>query len=150
MPIMVARDMNHGNVGTGMLFARVVPAKGVQPYAVKSLSADIASLGYSEFVFKSDNEPSVVALKEVVKLERHERIVMEAAPVHESKSNGAIENAVQLVQGQSRSMKDCLESRLGSKMSCDSSLIPWLVLHASRTINRHHVGQDGQIAYPRW
>ena len=75
---------------------------------------------------------------------------MEASPVHESKSNGAIENAVQLVQGQFRSMKDCLESRLGSKQSCDSHLIPWLVLHACRTINRYHVGQDGLTAYQRW
>ena len=89
MPIMVARDINHESVGTGMLFARVVPSKGVQPYAVKSLSADIAPLGYSEFVFKSDNEPSIVALKDAVKLERPERIVMEASPVHESKSNSS-------------------------------------------------------------
>ena len=94
-----------------------MPSKGVQAYAVKSLAADVASLGYNEFVFKSDNEPSIVALKEAVKMERSECIVMEASPVYESKSNGAIENAVQIVQGQFRSMKDCLESRLSSKVS---------------------------------
>ena len=50
MPILVARDANHDHVGTGMLFARVVPAKGVNQYAVKGLAHDVASLGYSELV----------------------------------------------------------------------------------------------------
>ena len=68
--LLVARDLNLGGVGTGMIFARVVPSKGVQSYAVKSLAADVASLGYKEFVFKRGNEPSILALKEAVKLER--------------------------------------------------------------------------------
>ena len=80
-----------------MIFARVVPQKGVHPYAVKNTAADIALLGHPEIVFKSDAEPSIVALKEAVKMERHERIVMENSPVHESKSNGVIENTVQQV-----------------------------------------------------
>ena len=49
---------------------------------------------------KSDGEPAIVALTEVVKLERHERIVLESSPVKESKSNGGIENVVQQGQGQ--------------------------------------------------
>ena len=57
MPILVARDLNLGGVGTGMVFARVVPSKGVQAYAVKSLAADVTSLGYNEFVFKTIMTP---------------------------------------------------------------------------------------------
>ena len=77
-----------------MTFAFVVPQKGIHPYAVKSLSNAIALLGHSEFVLRSDGEPSIVALKQAVKLERHERIVSEESPVKESKSNGAIERAI--------------------------------------------------------
>merc|ERR1711989_35153 len=125
-----------------MIFARVVPHKGVHPYAVKNTAADVASLGYSELLLKSDNEPSIVALKEAVRMERHERIVMENSPVKESKSNGVIANTVQQVQGQFRTMKDNLESRLGIRISGESTIVPWLVMHSARTLNRFHVGLD--------
>ena len=55
-----------------MLFARVVPSKGVQSYAVKSLASDIALLGHPEIILKSDGEPAIVALKEVAKVESSE------------------------------------------------------------------------------
>ena len=97
MPILVAKDLLDGEHGTGMMFARVVPQKGVHAYAVKNLAADIALLGHPEIVLKSDGEPSIVALKEAVKMERPERIVLESSPVGESKSNGAAENTVQQV-----------------------------------------------------
>ena len=169
MPILVARDLIDGGHGTGMIFARVVPNKGVQPYAVKNLAADIALLGHPEIVLKSDGEPSIVALKEAVKMERPERIaieslpadesaklemparmVLESSPVKESRSNGAIENAIQQVQGQFRAIKDGLESRLGERVKGDSPLVPWMVLHAARTLNRYHVSSDGKTAYRRW
>ena len=54
MPILVARDLLDSERGTGMIFARVVPQKGVHAYAVKNLAADIALLGHSELVLKSD------------------------------------------------------------------------------------------------
>ena len=104
----------------------------------------------SEFVFKSDNEPSIVALKEAVKSERAERIVLEASPVYESKSNGVIERAVQQVQGQVRTVKDGLESRIGERLLVDSQLVPWIVLHAAHLINCYHVGPDGKTNFRRW
>merc|ERR1712081_121591 len=47
-------------------------------------------------------------------------------------------------------MRDALESRIGAKISGDSPLVPWLVMHAARTINRYHLGIDGKSAYHRW
>ena len=63
MPILVAKDLVQYSCGNGMVFARVVPSKGVQSYAVKSVASDIASLGHPEMVLKSDGEPAIVALK---------------------------------------------------------------------------------------
>ena len=63
MPIFVARDLLDSTRGTGMIFARVVPQKGVHPYAVRRFAADIALLGHPELVLKSDGEPSIVALR---------------------------------------------------------------------------------------
>ena len=99
MPILVVKDVNDGHRGTGMMFAMVVPSKGVQSYAVKALADIIGQLGHHEVVLKSDGEPAIVALKEAAKRERKERIVIESSPVKESKSNGAVENAIQQFQG---------------------------------------------------
>ena len=85
-----------------------------------------------------------------MKQERAERIVLEESPVKESQANGAIENAIKQVQGQIRTVKDCLESRLELKLTGEETIFPWLVSHAAATINRHHVGQDGRTAYRRW
>ena len=99
---------------------------------------------------KSDGEPAIAALKEAAKNERNERIVIESSPVKEFKSNGAIEAAVQQVQGQFRTMKDALETKIGARLAPNSTIIPWIVVHAARTINRYQVGDDGKTAYRRW
>ena len=150
MPILVSKDIVNGNCGTGMISARIVPQKGVHAYAVKQLSQDIGNLGHPSLIFKSDGEPALVALKNAVKDERSERIILEVSPVKESKSNGAIENAIQQVQGQIRTIKDCLEGRLGSRVSGSSPIFSWLVIHAAKTLNRYHIGKDGRTAYQRW
>ena len=110
MLVLVARDIHRGTCGAGMVFARIVPQKGVDAYAAKSLASDIAMLGYNEVVLKSDNEPSIMALKAAVKAERIERIIMEQSLVEDSRANGSIENTIQQVQGQFRALKDGLES----------------------------------------
>ena len=150
MPILVAKDMLNTAMSTGMVFARVVPHKGRCAYAVKSLAADIGALGYRQLVLKSDGEPAVQALKEAVRAERSEKIVLESSPVGESKSNGGAECAIQQVQGQFRAMKDSLETRIGTRIAEDSPVVPWLVLHAARTMNRYSVGVDGKTPYRRW
>ena len=67
MPILVGCDASAARGGTGHIFARVVPAKGVQEYAVQALSAEVALLGHKELILKSDGEPAIQALKEAVK-----------------------------------------------------------------------------------
>ena len=147
MPILVGRDIADEMEGTGMIFARVVPRKGAHPYAVKCLASDIGRLGHQTLVMKSDDEPSIKALKEAARSERPERVIMEESPVHDSASNGAVENTIQQVQGQFRTMKDSLESRIGARILEDSPIVPWLVMHAAQTINRYHVNADGCTNY---
>merc|ERR1711867_282383 len=133
-----------------MMSASVLVQKRVCAQAVKKLSHEIGKLGHPELVLKSDGEPAIVALKQRVKQERPERIVLEESPVKESQSNGANEYAIRQVQGQIRTTRDCLESRLGVKLTGEDTIFPWLVSHAAATINRHHVGQDGKTAHRRW
>ena len=149
MPILVTCDLVTARGGTGNIMARVVPAKGVNEYAVQAAANELTYLGHKELILKSDGEPAIVALKEAIKSERKERIIFETSPVAESKSNGAAENTVQQVQGQVRTIKHALESRLRVRVPEAASVIPWMVMHAARCINRYRVGKDGRTAYRR-
>ena len=72
MPIIVMKD-----TGTGIKFARAVPRKGVDPYAVDKVASDIRRLGYRKLLFKSDGGPSLVALKQAVKNALDIEIILE-------------------------------------------------------------------------
>ena len=145
MPILVAKDRKKKVVR-----ARVVPQKGKHWYSIKIASGIVDSLGYKRVVLKSDQEPAIMSLKEGVKNESGAEIVLEESPGYDSKGNGEIEQAVQLVQGQFRAMKDALESRYGVRFDGDHNCIPWLVAHASDSITRYHVYSDGRTGYQNW
>ena len=84
-----------------------MPSKGVvHPYPTRALMADLYFMGYKWIVLKSDQEPSIVALCDAVKHGLHGKIVPEASPKGESKSNGEVERAVQSVHGLARTLKD--------------------------------------------
>ena len=72
MPILVLKDSR-----SKLALARVVPKKGRDQYAIERLQKDIANLGFIEMISKSDNEPAIIALKEAVKRERDQDIILE-------------------------------------------------------------------------
>ena len=88
-----------------------------------------------------------MGLKEAVKQEIGSEVVLEESPGYDSKANGEVERAVQMVQGQFRAMKDALETRSGVRVNGEHCCIPWLVAHASDTITRFHVYEDGKTGY---
>ena len=66
---------------------------------------DIKRLGHRRMLFKSDQEPSILALKEAVTEVMGIEVIPEESPVGESQSNGNIERAVRTVKGQIRTME---------------------------------------------
>ena len=120
MPIMVVKDRK-----TRVIRARVVPQKGNHGYGIKVLSGVIESLGHSRVILKSDQEPALMSLKDAVKSEVRADVVLEESPEYESKSNGEVERAIQMVQGQFRTMKDRLESRYNQRIGGEHPCIPW-------------------------
>ena len=56
-------------------------------------------------MLKSDKEPSIMSLWAAVESEARVNVVLEESPEYESKSNGEVERAIQMVQGQIRTMK---------------------------------------------
>ena len=54
-----------------------------------------------------------------------------------------------MAQKQIRTVKAALEHRLGCKLDKEHPILPWLIRHASATINRYSVGKDGKTAHQR-
>jgi hypothetical protein len=136
--------------------AHVLPKKGVDAYAVRRIVSDITEmLGYSEFVLKSDQEPAILALKNMIKqqVEQGDRsvkkVVIEESPVGESQSNGDVENAIKEVQGHFRTVKAQVQARYNTIISEAHPILTWLVTHVSRTIYRYKIGPDGKTPRQR-
>ena len=128
----------------------VVPRKGDHPWAIHSVGEDVSLLlGRKRAVFKSDQEPSMKRLKAAVRREFSVDLAEELSAVGESQSNGEVENAIQRVEGQVRTLKCQLEHRLGVVLESDSPILPWLIRHAGALISRYQIGADGMTAYRR-
>ncbi len=54
-----------------MATAKVVRSKGVQGYAVEVFRKLVEHLGYNKIITTSDNEPAVLALKEILSWMSH-------------------------------------------------------------------------------
>ena len=66
-----------------------------------------------------------------------------------SGSNGVIERAVQAVEGQVRTIKLALESRIGVETLRDHDVIPSIIEYAATIINKGQASADGRTAYER-
>ena len=99
---------------------------------------------------KSDNEVAIIALKQAVKRERDQDIILEESPEYDSMGNGEVERQTQEVQGQIRAIKLNLEAHYEDKIKDDHPVIPWLVAHSASTITRYKIGEDGKTAYQLW
>ena len=132
------------------IIANVVPRKGDHPYVVQRVGEDLTQiLGYDRVIFKSDQEPAIKKLKAAVRREYSVALPEEQSAVGDSQSNGEIEMAVQMVEGQVRTLKSQLESRLNRVIPADNNLLPWLVRHAGALLSRYHQSSDGMTAYRR-
>ena len=79
-----------------MKFAHMVEEKGPNQYAIEQVVEDIESLGVKRFIFKTDQEPSIMALKDriIETLGTKVEILPEESPVGDHQANGEIENAI--------------------------------------------------------
>ena len=152
MKVLVAKDSKSKTV-----FAHAVEAKGADEdgYAVARLVEDIAWVGNTKIILKSDNEPAIVkVLKDSlrsarVEVQELEQINEEQAVRYDSRSNRDIENAVKQVTKLLRTLKLCLENRLGKKIPTSHPTMTWLVEHTAWLLNTRVVGADGLTSYQR-
>ena len=114
-----------------------VDAKGATDAMVKYGVGNIEQSGYSgqKITFKSDQEKSIVALKAAISASRIGETVPIESPVRAFKSNGKMENAVKIWQGQHRTIKHFLEAKIGAKIEPGGVVFSWLIPFCSNILN---------------
>jgi hypothetical protein len=116
------------------VFGHLVPQKGLDErnIACDFVLGDLEWLGHTRVIVKADNEPAVQALvNRVVELAKIEcsgfdQLAKEQPAAYDSQSNGGTEVGVRLARGLLRTVKLCLEARIGKYIPVDHAVMPWM------------------------
>ena len=75
--------------------------------------------------------------------------MIEKSPKDSPQSNGAVENAVERVEGLLRTINSELQDKLGSMFGPKSLIMPWLVRRVGFLLTRYAARQDGRTPWER-
>ena len=159
-PILVMHDSESKGI-----WAFMVKRKGnYDDYVSERISRVLKFLGYAKVILKSDQEPSIMDVMVEAKRKIWDdlrlfgekiallgvEIVRQHSPVGESQANGAVENAIQRVQGQIRAIKLDIESNAKTRITPDMPLWAWMVEFAAQTLTLWAIdSNDGLTAIER-
>ena len=133
--------------------AALHPEKGSQFEGIEALvnwwTGALDRLAYQRVVFRSDNEPALLAFLQRVKEAWTVEVVSEGSARGDPQSNGAAEAGVGVVKGLVRTLKIALQSRLQREIPAEHPVMAWLVRYASASYRRYRVGPDGRTPYER-
>ena len=137
---------------SGALFATVCNAKGTEDeMAVRRLTQFIRESGYSQIVYKSNQERAIAKMIEAAIRGAGRaavpetggsfssgltQAVAEFSAIGESASNGRTERAVHTFEDLLRTLKSALEARTKAYIAIDLPVIRWLVEHVATILNR--------------
>ena len=77
-----------------------------------------------------------------LKVSGFEQAVEEHSPPYDSQANGSVENAVKLVKCRLRTLKLCLERRIGKRMPPRHPIMSCLAPHAAAILKYRSRGED--------
>ena len=145
-PILAVTDNKYKSA-----FAHVCIRKGTaHKWIVNQVKRDIDLMGYTDIVFKSDGEPSIVQLKrEVGELRGPHRTVPEEAPVGDHQANGRVESKIAEIEGYIRTIKDNIEYKANISIHSNSPLLAWIAEYTGTMLTCYSIGKDGRTAYQR-
>ena len=144
-PILIAYDNDKGAI-----WALEVEHKGVDSGVGVSWLVDrLEAAGYAgmKITIKSDQEPSILSVKNAVAVKRGCETALIESPVRESKSNGQVERAIRTWRDQYRTMRHYFEYRMKMKLDECGALSSWLTTWASEVLNKYKVQENGRTAY---
>ena len=102
-----------------------------------------------KITMKSDQEPSILALKRAVATARTGETVPIEPPVRSSKSNSKMEGAIGIWQGQVRTIEHFTEHKFKKRMEVDGVIYSCLVPFCADIMNQYNIGSDGRTAYEK-
>ncbi|CAK0885065.1 unnamed protein product [Prorocentrum cordatum] len=126
--------------------------KGTQrPWPAKSWSRRLASAGHRRFVFCSDGEAPLVALKTRIGAKLKEEHGIETVPeesaVGDSQGNGLAEHAVREVEAKVGTARAQVADLHGVSIGAEHPVTPWMVEFAAMSIKLGRRGADGRAAW---
>ena len=121
------------------IFAYTIPCKGPDEdgFVVGLITAAITWMGHTRLIMKADNERSLQSLVTAslramrVEVQDLEQAGREAPTEYNSQSNGGTEVGIRNVRKDFRTMKLCLESRIGYKVPICHPVCSWLLQHVA-------------------
>ncbi len=139
------------------VFAHVVPCKGddEDKFVANLAVGDLSWIGHVELILKSDQGKALVALitrtVDIVrfKVEGLESLTTEQSQKYDSQANGATEVGIRSVRGLFRSLKLCLQRRIGKALPAQHPLTSWLLEHTCLLLNACVRGEDGRTPWAR-
>ena len=142
---------------TKNVFAHCIPCKGAdeEAYTAKLVASDMAWLGHAKMIIKADNESALQAMVNQVvdlvktRVEGITNITKEYPAKYESQSNGGTEVGIRCIRGLFRTLKLCLEARIGKYAPVGHALVPWLLQHTCLVLNARVRGTDGLTSWAR-
>ena len=111
--------------------------------------AFVEALGHNVVMLHSDQEPVLVQLLKAAQSSRVKWTLVRPGPRASHQSQGKIENANRVTNGDCRAMWLSLENLLQEKLPSDSILTAWLIRHAAWSLTRFQVKNDGRTAFVR-
>jgi hypothetical protein len=142
---------------TKVVFGHVVPRKGTDEddFVAKLVVSDVAWMGHVKLIVKSDQEVALVALVTRAlqllrcQIEGLESVSTEHSHAYDSQASGGTEVGVKILRGLFRTLKLCLEGRIGRKIPITHPMTSWLLEHTSLLQNAQVRGEDGLTAWAR-
>ena len=100
----------------------MVEEKGQNEHAIEQVCEDIHSMGIRPMIFKTDQEPAIMALEERIResIGKAVEVIPEESPVDDHPATGEIENAITELEKQIRVLKSSVERNTTRGISAQS------------------------------
>ena len=119
------------------VFAFAVPQKGIDQkrFAVDAFVESVLWFGYGRVILKSDNAPSIINLLQeamrALKVKGIDQASEEHPPPYDPQANEAVEASVKQVQARLKTLKRCLERRIGKRIPHTHPITACVVAHCA-------------------
>ena len=130
----------------------MVLRKGTDEYTIGRLAAEILGVGSAEVMVRSDQEPSIIALKEAAASRVRPdgaKVIPEESAVADSRGNGLAESTVKEVKNFARTLLSSLNAQCDYTFGRADAVVVWLVRYCGQMLNRFRRGLDGKTANER-